>query len=139
MTRITFAQSVALTISTLAALTFVAPDIQSRPKSIHHECGQEDQERLRNPAAQAGLDACNRKSAEDAANGVPVANQHYVLCLQDGGLSCCQDVGNMGARKCDRIMRTDSSGLGDNPTIGPGKPNVPKLPRDEIFNDGVRP
>jgi len=135
----TFARLTTLTISMSAAFILVAPEVQSRPKSVHHICGAEDSDRLRDPAAQAGIAGCVKKTNEDLASGLPASRFHYLLCLLDGGISCCQDSASGESRTCDRIMRTDAGGVGGSPTISPGKPSVPKLPGEEIFNRSVKP
>jgi len=71
------------------------------PKSIHHMCGTQagDTEKIQDSRVQACIDQMQK----DILAGDP--NPHYLLCLADGGVSCCQDSGSSGARRCDRIFR----------------------------------
>jgi hypothetical protein len=62
------------------------------------------------PARQARYNQCSQKIANDIANGLPDAKQHYLICTISGGMSCCQDRGNSGARSCDPIVASQGAG-----------------------------
>lgn len=101
----------------------VPAELDAAPKSVHHICGADDAERIQDPRSQE----CIRKMEEDIKNGV--SNVHYLLCLKDGGVSCCQDSGSSGARSCDRIFRAAAAtgtDAGGDLTVNPGDPPRPK-------------
>ncbi|MBZ0162367.1 MAG: hypothetical protein K8H74_06620 [Notoacmeibacter sp.] len=104
-------------------LLFFAPEVNAAPKSVHHICGDADVDKIQDSRSQD----CIRQMEEDIKNGV--SNPHYLMCLRDGGVSCCQDVGSSGARRCDRIFRSAVSTGSDaviNPTVSPGDTNGAK-------------
>jgi hypothetical protein len=78
------------------------------------------------PARQARFNQCSEKIAADIRNNVPEAKQHYLICTVFGGMSCCQDRGNSGARSCDAIMTSQGAGAAGplTNTLDPGSGNA---------------
>jgi hypothetical protein len=48
-----------------------------------------------------GVQDCIAKGNQDIIDGK--THYHYVACLPGGGVSCCQDLNDTGARSCDPI------------------------------------
>jgi hypothetical protein len=104
-----------LAIAVCLAVSGLVGHADAKPKSIHHVCGTQagDTEKIQDPRVQACLDQMQK----DILAGDP--NPHYLLCLADGGVSCCKDVGSQGARRCDRIFRVivPTTPLGTSPPM----------------------
>lgn len=115
--------SVVPAVLTVLCLLFITLEVDAAPKSVHHICGSADTDKIQDPRSQE----CIRKMEQDILNGV--ANPHYLVCLRDGGVSCCQDVGSSGARRCDRVFRgavSTGTDAGIEPTVSPGESNGSK-------------
>lgn len=98
-------------LALIAACSLPAP-VDARVKSVvATSCTNKHfQDMKDDPARQARYNQCSQKIANDIANGLPDAKQHYLICTISGGMSCCQDRGSGNARSCDPIMASQGAG-----------------------------
>lgn len=112
----------------LLGLAGGAAKVDARPKSVHQVCNlTEHKDKIQDPRAEE----CLKKTADDVMNGDP--NPHFLLCLLDGGVSCCKEFdrasGGKG-RRCDRIFRVDTGTLdtiGTDGVLDPGPTTQPRF------------